>query len=761
MGTNQEIPDKLRFRISPRTMQMLGRQNISSPIIAVTELVKNAYDADATEVILRFRSASTEDGSIIIEDNGDGMSIADLVENWMVISTDNKLHNPLTNRERVKVGEKGIGRLGLDRLARRTDITTYNRDGLGLQLTIDWTKYECDEGDLEHIEHPLSPVSMCEDDHPGTTLRLTGLRDRWSRLQYEALYRDLSLLVPPFEADLSDFRIILDCDECPDLSGPIISPMAEVAEYKLSSNLSSEGTIFYRLQHRSGDIVEDKLAWHEAFDDAIASHKLPVCGSMYCTIYFYFREPSLLREAGVKRADLDNFLKRFQGVRIYRDNFRVKPYGDPFSLRGDRDWLLLNERRVQHPAGVGHPIGEWRVAENQVVGSVFITKYSNPELLDQTNREGLEENQAFYDMRKFVLHGIQFFERERQKRFHREQKTQEQKPEVEVPSALSAVKKQLQEQSQEFELETRKLREKANSLKGSFAEAAAPELVAIAESLERAVNQNEAIVEDLEAVEVTYSEEATERQLMISLATLGIAMAAFGHETSRAVNQVLGQAVFIKDYLDVLPQDRRSKAFSDLDMLIEHAERIEAWGKFALDRVRRDKRTRTNIDLNETIQLPLHAFEGILTRRSILLEPTPSWGKDLPLLRAFKMDIEAIIINFLTNAIEALNPASLQNRRIFIATAYNPMHRFFEIVFSDSGKGIRTEDIHQIWNPLFSTKVDEQEQPIGTGLGLTIVKNIVEEYEGEIEVKGHGQLGGGRISSYYSSPLFKSRGNQQ
>ena len=706
-------------------MQMLGRENVSSPIVAVLELVKNAYDADASQITVLFQHASTEkEGFIVIEDDGEGMDFEGLYDKWMVISTDNKLQEPLTERGRVKVGEKGIGRLALDRLAECAMLVTHRANADGLMLTIDWTMYERDQGQLHEIGHPLKVVPPNRDGYSGTTLYLTGLRDRWTSQEYEALYSDLSLLVLPFETELVDFKMVLDCDEAPDLSGVIASPMAAVAEYQLVSELSADGGIRHTLTHRSGEIIGDFRRWHEAFD-GVAKKDRPACGPLQFILYFYLRKVSSLRGTEIKRAELDSFLRRFRGVRIYRDSFRVKPYGDPLSNRGDKDWLLLNERRVRHPAGPGHPIGQWRLAENQVVGSVFTTRRDNPELRDQTNREGLVENQAFYDMRRFVLHGVHFLERERQRRYHRERKERK-KPEVEVQPILVEVRQTLGEQAQQQ-------RKMAADLEGTFAADRVPLLLAWAEQTERLANR-------LETTEEIYSDEQTERQLMIGLATLGIAMAAFGHETAQSINQVLGRAELLRPGLDDLRAEKRIKALQNLDALIGFAERIEAWGQFALDRVSRDKRTQRSIDLNQTIKTPLKAFEGMLTRRSIDIQP--ALADNLPLLRAFAMDIEAILINFITNAIAALDPTPLQDRRILVSTAYDTELNAFQIIFADSGKGIRDEDRDLIWNPLFSTKVDERGQPVGTGLGLTIVKNVVEEYGGNIEVDGHGRLGG-------------------
>ena len=156
------IPEQLSFRVSPRTVQMLGRENISSSVIAVLELVKNAYDADASKVVVTCSQASKEAGKIIIDDNGEGMDLSDLQEKWMVISTDNKLHARTTEkRKRIKVGEKGIGRLAMDRLGQIATITTFRENSnSALELSVDWTKYDQDSGQLHEITHPLARVAI-------------------------------------------------------------------------------------------------------------------------------------------------------------------------------------------------------------------------------------------------------------------------------------------------------------------------------------------------------------------------------------------------------------------------------------------------------------------------------------------------------------------------------------------------------------------------------------------------------------------------
>src|SRR5260370_32546310 len=108
----KEVP----FKISSRTARMLGRQNVSNQYVAVIELIKNAYDADAPYAVITFEKAGTSEGKIIIEDNGSGMDEDALINRWLMIGTDYKEREPISKGGRVRTGAKGIGRFALDRL---------------------------------------------------------------------------------------------------------------------------------------------------------------------------------------------------------------------------------------------------------------------------------------------------------------------------------------------------------------------------------------------------------------------------------------------------------------------------------------------------------------------------------------------------------------------------------------------------------------------------------------------------------------------
>lgn len=707
MIDKKSIPSEIPFFVSSRTVRMLGRENVSSSIVALTELIKNAYDADAEEVIVNLKKASKKDGEIIIEDTGDGMNFSELRDNWMVIGTNVKEREPTTKKGRVKVGKKGIGRLSLERLSDEVVIETFKENiSYGLRLIIDWTKYNDPKVPFHIVKHPLETIMTRK--KKGTNLFISKLRDSWTINDYEKLKRDLTLLIPPFDPSLQDFKIDLRIDEAPDLSGHIESLLGAIAEYKLESTLSKNGKIHHVLTHRDGTVKKDERYWHEAFNDADSKYNIK-CGPLKFKILFYLRESKYYKELDIKITELRKFLDAYQGIRIYRDNFRVKPYGEP---TGEQDWLGLNLRRAESPEAVTGRVGAWRVAENQLIGTIFITRDKNPNLEDKTDREGLFENQAFYDLKRYILHGVQFLERERQ---IRARALKPKKKKIDVKKDLEKSKEKLEKQADRHREEGRT--------------DVADEIDEIAQKLTDVAEEHEELL--------------TEHQLLFGLATLGIAMAAFGHETSAAINKIANRIEPLKTCLSASTKKSKDDFYEHLDNIEYNIGLIENWGQFALDHVRRDKRTRRFVNLNEIITNTINYFEGSFEKRKIKL--VPNLNKNIPKIRAFPMDIEAIIINFITNSIDSLNHTPLEKRKVEIITDYNKTNEEYKLIFRDSGKGIKESDLGKIYDPLFSTKVDKQGKPYGTGLGLTIVKKIVEEYGGSIQAIGRGKLDGGEF----------------
>ena len=398
----------------------MGRESISSSITAILELIKNAYDAGADKVRIRFKALKTPSPTMVIEDDGCGMTVDDLLNFWMVIGTTNKVKLRRVGGKRVLTGEKGLGRLGLDRLAKTTKVQSIVEGANeGIELPIDWSQYEQEDVRLENIALQVfgipnlrrDPISDEWRDYPhGTRLVLTGLKDDWSESMLLDLRAELSLLVSPFTAT-NDFSIELDSGlGLKAVDGIVSTPrsLLRAAQWKISASIDDEGMVRMRMDsaHHNRVYEEGPTAWKARFP---GWSETPHCGPLQFEFYFFPRKTTRFGDETISLTTVRNFLGSNQGLRVYRDGFRVKPFGSP---NGDGDWLRLSYRRVASPEGVAQDDkpGNWRVGYNQVVGAVFITREKNDQLLDQTNREGLVEGKAFAHLRVFAEESVRFFE---------------------------------------------------------------------------------------------------------------------------------------------------------------------------------------------------------------------------------------------------------------------------------------------------------------------------------------------------------------
>jgi len=720
----------LSFSITARTVLLLGRESISSPVVALLELVKNAYDADANSVIVRFHKASTPEGTIEISDDGHGMSWEDIKTKWMVIGTDNKQREPISPDGRIRVGEKGIGRFALDRLASQVVLETTAKPPERepaeptYRLTIDWDRFVNTNKALHEIPQPAEVLERRE--KPGTRLLLRGLRDGWTRRDYERLYRNLVVLVPPFESKLKGFSIRFDCDEAKDLSGRIRSPMAQAALFKMRARLDKDNQVHISSTTRDGSpagklrpFKRYKRTWQQLFDISEAQSLQPQCGPLEFEFYFYLREAPALEGTGITLGQLRDFLVIYGGVRIYRDGFRVKPYGDP---GGAGDWLGLSARRSQHPGGVGSPkSGKWVVSENQVAASVFVSRQTNPDLRDQTNREGLFDNQAFRDMRTFVLKCIEVFETDRQQ--YERNKPTAGPPTVE--DTIEGAKQEVIEAVEEFE--------EVLALQPDGAPKAA---------LVDALSQfKEAQVERLETVSTAYEAEQQETmskyQLLQNLATVGIAVSSMGHEVLETSRQIMNAVKRLKERLASLIFFSDEKAEQYMERLHRYGQIMYSVSNFALGHIDRDKRRRQKVNIDSLIQelCDETLVEMCATNKADIELKLGG----VPDIYAFPYEVESIAINFVTNSLAAFRRGRtpVTDRHIEIETRHNEAARQIQIIARDSGPGIPKGDAERIFN-IYSTKVDNEGKPIGTGLGLVIVKDIVESHKGTIEVVENG-----------------------
>src|SRR5262245_35058819 len=313
-----------------------------------------------------------------------------LLGKWMhpAASTKATAERKSSARGRRVLGEKGVGRFAADKLARHLELMSRcPGSSHEVRVQVDWDAFADGETMLEDVPATWEVRPAAAIPTHGTRLRLTGLRAVWTERMFRRLSIRLARLLSPFR-DRDRFTIRLESDEFPDYSGELRSDVLEKAPYRIEAAFDGAQTVTLTSPRVKGA----RQRWN--------GHGELACGPVRIRLHAYDLEAEALARIG-PRAEVRAWLREWTGVSIYRDGFRVWPYGEPHD-----DWLRLDQRRVNNP--VEH------LSNNQVIGFIDITRDTNPDLMDQTNREGLIHNPALDDLRRLVLFVLQAIEAERQ-----------------------------------------------------------------------------------------------------------------------------------------------------------------------------------------------------------------------------------------------------------------------------------------------------------------------------------------------------------
>ena len=412
------------FRPRARMLQLLGDELIGSARLAVFELVKNAYDADANEVVVRLDIDQGREPMITISDDGEGMTL-DLIRSvWLVPGDDYRQKQRESRRrthrhQRLPLGEKGLGRFAVHKLGNRISLVTKAPFSDECVVRIDWNeliaKPYLDEAPVRiNVRQP----EVFTGSRTGTRIRIRQLRTaNWSRGEVRRLHNQITSICSPFQ-EPRGFRAVLEVpgreDWIADL--PDVSEILNRAIWKFSFRLEN-GKFDWsyefrqvpgfkldgRVVEKSGDRLklplpsgDDRMAKKVVADEATTQGIGPITGEFY----IYDRDKEVLRRLANARL-LARYLDETGGIRVYRDGVRVYNYGEP----GD-DWLGLDLRRVNIPTR--------RISRNIVLGAVHVSLETSTGLIEKTNREGFVENDACMRLHSIVLGALGALEGERQ-----------------------------------------------------------------------------------------------------------------------------------------------------------------------------------------------------------------------------------------------------------------------------------------------------------------------------------------------------------
>lgn len=775
---------KLPFKVSARAGKLLGRENFSNPEGAITELVKNSYDADAENCLVIFDvpllKKEDEEGNvyhvpdkeksiIYIIDNGEGMEQKIVEDYWMQIGTGNKEQVHLSDNKRVKTGAKGIGRFALDRLGVHTEMWTLSKktsNGKGLLWRMNWEQFDDLQKTISEIEAELSVVSLNLKDkikellgigfdykeiedfvfEHGMILKISNLKDEWYTEDINNVFSSLEALIPPKELNIP-FQVYFKHTQDLNSYGIVNTAFFNDFDYKVNAKYNSETLMIdFIVERNELDITLLKRKYKHLYENRSFPFDL---NTIENKVFTYSKRIDKILHWDLNEArielfkDIGNFqfsfnyikftksrkegypykdivpkerkatLERFGGIKIYRDSFRVRPYGDP-----KNDWLGLGFRAAKSPAGPGQRIGDWRVNNESVAGIISISRKNNPLLEDKSDRGGLQENDTFELFKNILIGIIHEFEVDRSR----------------ILNPIYLFNKQEDEKKQEEEIQKK-------------AEELALKIIEESKSAnERNEDEQKETYEGLfkesvrDILEEGRKEDNREIVQVRSLASLGLIVSSFSHELKEVSNNASEIDTLEKNVLFLIPKEKHETIeYQDtvdiFELLKEDKEKVKHWVDYTLTAIRKDKRTRTKLDFASFFNQLKESWARIFKRKDVKLILNNEIG-DMPYeFRAFEMDMTTIFSNLINNSIDSFEQRkSIDDRNISID--FRIVNNKIEIIYSDNGTGLGDtfDNKEDIFLPFTTSKRDRDGNEIGTGLGMYLVKSVVDDNNGNIEI---------------------------
>ena len=702
--------ERLKYIVEDSTIaELLGVQNFTKKESAILELVKNAYDAQAKNVSITF-----SERSIVIVDDGIGMSKNTIYKNWMHVGKSDKgysLPDGENSDGRVLAGSKGVGRFALARLGASVVVYSVKSGEVPVKWATDWSKSILD--DLTNEEN--LPI--------GTRIEIFALRDRWTEKSIKNLIDYLSITCNDNRMHIQIYpnygKNVSYVFQDPQLGKNFVT------QIELSYNASQMNLHYEIISDEFSDIAEqycpnldlnffsnnisisDELSGNSEMDfsDSELQAMLQSLGDFSAKLYFSFKAST--------KQDCERFCYKYEsldkrydcGVVLYRNAFSISSYD------GEKDWLGLNQRSRKSPAAATHPTGSWRVRANQLSGKVEIDKKENFYLRDMANRQGLEENEYFKLFVTIITAGIAAFERYRQLIIRSIDKKNASKPSPTTPM----IDQILKGPNKEIHLTS-------------------SDVKALAEEISAVKEESKSFRVEKESTEKKYRYDV---RILNVLATTGLKASSIAHELKNDRNSVSVNYEYIVDALkeygfweELCSQEYTKYSYKNVPQLLNRNkainQKIVAFMDTMLDEIEKKKFSPKNLSIN-----------------NIMENIKANWLRDYASL-SIKLDVDesiyfktsediftAIFDNLILNSWQQ----NKTSNRITIDINIRKSNGFLKIVYSDSGVGLSSKYIN---DPMRILEVHESSRENGHGLGMWIVHNTIRMTGGDvISIDGH------------------------
>lgn len=409
------------FKPKAQILLQLGEQLIKSESVAILELIKNAYDADAKNVVVTMMNIDEpEKGYIEIIDDGVGMNLWTVQNVWMEPGNTHKKDivtaSKRSSLNRLPIGEKGIGRFGVHKLGKKIEMITRSANEQEIYVSIDWDSF-ANAKYLEdvHVVIEERTPEFFTDGKTGTKLYISNLSACWTRGMLRNVYRSVTSLSSPFNS-IDAFRVKFKTDKKDWLKG--LLSFENIKKYALyTGSMEIEGGYITKftysfspfsamtgLKSRNFEIQTPVLMLEKAKGKRGEVRKIDIgkfnIGKVKIDLLVFDRDSSFRARYIEDKRTYGAYLDENGGVRVFRDGVRIYDYGEQ-----GNDWLGLDSSRINTP-------GKY-LSNNLVLGAVQLDREHSGDLQEKANREGFIENAAYMEFRDAVSYAINYFTTQR------------------------------------------------------------------------------------------------------------------------------------------------------------------------------------------------------------------------------------------------------------------------------------------------------------------------------------------------------------
>lgn len=694
--------ENINIQIHPRAFAAFGEDLVTNDMVAVIELVKNAYDAYAFNVLLEFGTDSQGDSYIAITDDGLGMNRNVILGAWATIATPYKKKNPIVEREvegqvrkRVVSGNKGVGRFSAARLGDEMTMITKSKNEVMLKAFFDWRLFEHVE-DISECFMTLEELHETSSKETGTKIVIKKLKSSWDEEKINNLVNELSRMITPFEI-ISDFNIEI-ISPYKTVEKLIVKPkdFIEKPIYKIYGEVLDDGKINYKYVYDNG-VTQRKssgtISWtadnyKESIDLFSEKELLPyTCGEFSFELRVWDLDSESIQDIAdrfniKKKRDIRNNISMYKGISVYRDNVLVLPKSE-----ASRDWLGLDAKRISQ-------IGR-RISTSQIVGIVHISNEKNPEIKDTTDREKLADTIEYKQFVDVIHNIVEALQRERLLD-KVEEKSKGTLTDIIAP--LSA-------------------NELLENVETAVSKGAGTEVVL--EFVRNYQEKNEKQLRDLNDRLIYYAQTAS----------LGSVAIVIMHEFLTGMTCIKRFLNKTRQYLEKF--DKRTVGYLE-DAENSHKRIVEVTQSFA-PLYKRDLRTQNHItNLKETIDKTVRLIKAKKSSSGV------NFNYSIPekiITTISESELQTVFINLFDNACYWMKDVP-DNKREILINVEETKQDMITLTVSDTGIGIEQKDAEKIFIPGVTAK------PKGIGMGLVIVTEIVKSYKGTIGVRIPGDKNG-------------------